>query len=73
MYVWYLPEFLLMIEEKDVVNKLVKTRRLIQEQDIETIPREVIKLKIDKVRPYLDEDALAALQATSKYLFVRNI
>ena len=73
MYVWYLPEFLFMIEEKDVVNKLVKTRRLIQEQDIETIPREVIKLKIDKVRPYLDEDALAALQATSKYLFVRNI
>jgi hypothetical protein len=43
-----------MIEEKDVVNKLVKTRRLIQEQDIETIPREVIKLKIDEVRPYLD-------------------
>ena len=43
MYVWYLPELLLMIEEKDVVNKLVKTRRLIQEQDIETIPREVIK------------------------------
>jgi hypothetical protein len=52
---------------------LVKTRRLIQEQDIETIPREVIKLKVDEVRPYLDEDALAALQATSKYLFVRNI
>ena len=73
MYVRYLPEFLFMIEEKDVVNKLVKTRRLIQEQDIETIPREVIKLKIDKVRPYLNEDALAALQATSKYLFVRNI
>lgn len=73
MYVWYLPEFLLMIAEEDVVNKLVKTRRLIQEQDIETIPREVIKLKIDEVRPYLDEDALAALQATSKYLFVRNI
>jgi hypothetical protein len=73
MYVWYLPELLLMIEEKDVVNKLVKTRRLIQEQDIETIPREVIKLKVDEVRPYLDEDALAALQATSKYLFVRNI
>ena len=73
MYVRYLPEFLFMIEEKDVVNKLVKTRRLIQEQDIETIPREVIKLKIDEVRPYLDEDALAALQATSKYLFVRNI
>jgi hypothetical protein len=73
MYVRYLPEFLFMIEEKDVVNKLVKTRRLIQEQDIETIAREVIKLKIDKVRPYLDEDALAALQATSKYLFVRNI
>ena len=43
MYVRYLPAFLLMIEEKDVVNKLVKTRRLIQEQDIETIPREVIK------------------------------
>ena len=58
-----------MIEERDVVNKLVK----IQEQDIETIPREVIKLKIDEVKPYLDEDALAALQATSKYLFVRNI
>jgi hypothetical protein len=37
-----------MIEEKGVVNKLVKTRRLIQEQDIETIPREVIKLKIDE-------------------------
>ena len=73
MYVRYLPEFLFMIEEKDVVNKLVKTRRLIQEQDIETIPREVIKLKVDEVRPYLDEDALAALQATSKYLFVRNI
>jgi hypothetical protein len=73
MYVWYLPEFLLMIAEEDVVNKLVKTRRLIQEQDIETIPREVIKLKVDEVRPYLDEDALAALQATSKYLFVRNI
>ena len=71
MYVWYLPELLLMIEEKDVVNKLVKTRRLIQEQDIETIPREVIKLKVDEVRPYLDEDALAALQAISKYLFVR--
>ena len=71
MYDWYLPEFLLMIEEKDVVNKLVKTRRLIQEQDIETIPREVIKLKIDEVRPYLDEDALAALQAISKYLFVQ--
>jgi hypothetical protein len=27
-----------MIAEEDVVNKLVKTRRLIQEQDIETIP-----------------------------------
>ena len=64
---------LLMIAEEDVVYKLVKTRRLIQEQDIETIPREVIKLKIDEVRPYLEEDALAALQATSKYLFVRNI
>jgi hypothetical protein len=38
----------ILIEEKDVVNKLVKTRRLIQEQDIETIPREVIKLKIDE-------------------------
>ena len=77
MYDWYLPEFLLMIVEEDVVNKLVKTRRLIQEQDIETIPSKlpgkVIKLKIDEVRPYLDEDALAALQATSKYLFVRNI
>jgi hypothetical protein len=45
MYVWYLPEFLLTIEEKDVVNKLVKTRRLIQEQDIETIPRESNKIK----------------------------
>jgi hypothetical protein len=47
MYVWYLPEFLLMIAEEDVVNKLVKTRRLIQEQDIETIhsklPGKVIK------------------------------
>jgi hypothetical protein len=32
------------IEEKDVVNKLVKTRRLIQEQDIETIPRESNKI-----------------------------
>jgi hypothetical protein len=65
MYVRYLPELLLMIEEKDVVNKLVKTRRLIQEQDIETIPSKlpgkVLKLKIDEVRPYLDEDALAAL------------
>ena len=74
MYVWYLPEFLLMIAEED---KLVKTRRLIQEQDIETIPSKlpgkVIKLEIDEVRPYLDEDALAALQATSKYFFVRNI
>jgi hypothetical protein len=29
--------------------------------------------KIDEVRPYLDEDALAVLQTTSKYLFVRNI
>ena len=29
MYVWYLPEFLLMIAEEDVVNKLVKARRLI--------------------------------------------
>ena len=48
MYVRYLPEFWFMIEEKDVVNKLVKTRRLIQEQDIETIPREVIQLKIDE-------------------------
>ena len=39
MYVWYLPKFLFMIAEEDVVNKLVKqTRRLIQEQDIETIP-----------------------------------
>ena len=77
MYVRYLPEFLLMIAEEDVVNKLVKTRRLIQEQDIETIPSKlpgkVKKIKIDEVRPYLDEDALAALQATSKYLFVRNI
>ena len=75
MYVWYLPEFLLMIAEEDVVNKLVITRRLIQEQDIETIPSKlpgkVLKLKIDEVRPYLDEDALAALY--SKYLFVRNI
>ena len=66
-----------MIAEEDVVNKLVKTRRLIQEQDIETIPSKlpgkVMKLKIHEVRPYLDEDALAALQATSKYLFVRNI
>ena len=66
MYVWHLPEFLLTIAEEDVVNKLVKTRRLIQEQDIETIhsklPGKVIKLKIDEVRPYLDEDALAALQ-----------
>jgi hypothetical protein len=63
-----------LIAEEDVVNKLVKTRRLIQEQDIETIPSKlpgkVIKLKIDEVRPYLDEDALAALQATNKYLFV---
>jgi hypothetical protein len=51
-----------MIAEEDVVNKLVETRRLIQEQDIETIPSKlpgkVIKLKIDEVRPYLDEDAL---------------
>ena len=45
MYVWYLPEFLLMIAEEEVVNKLVKTRRLIQEQDIETIPRERNKIK----------------------------
>jgi hypothetical protein len=45
MYVWYLPEFLLMIEEEDVVNKLVKTRRLIQEQDIETIPSKSNKIK----------------------------
>jgi hypothetical protein len=37
MYDWYLPEFVLMIAEEDVVNKLVKTRRLIQERDIETI------------------------------------
>ena len=77
MYVWYLPWFSLMIAKEDVVNKLVKTRRLIQEQDIETIlsklPGKVIKLKIDEVRPYLDEDALAALQTTSKCLFVRNI
>jgi hypothetical protein len=68
---------LLMIAVEDVVYKLVKTRRLIQEQDIETIPSKlpgkVMKLKIHEVRPYLDEDALAALQATSKYLFVRNI
>jgi hypothetical protein len=52
-----------MIAEEDVVYKLVKTRRLIQEQDIETIssklPGKVIKLKIDEIRPYLDEDALA--------------
>ena len=77
MYLWYLPEFLLMIAEDDVINKLVETRRLIQEQDIEAIPSKlpgkVIKLKIDEVRPYLDEDALAALHSTSKYLFVRNI
>jgi hypothetical protein len=56
-----------MIAEEDVVNKLAA--------DIETIPSKlpgkVIKLKIDEVRPYLDEVALAALQATSKYLFVR--
>jgi hypothetical protein len=38
MYVRYLPEFLLMIAEEDVVNKLVKTRRLIQEQ--EACPRQ---------------------------------
>ena len=36
-------------------------------------PGKVIKLKIGEVRPYLDEDALVALHATSKYLFVRNI
>jgi hypothetical protein len=36
-------------------------------------PGKVIKLKIDEVRPYLDEDALAALQTTSKYSFARNI
>jgi hypothetical protein len=52
--------FLIWIE--DVINKLVETRRLIQEQDIEAIhsklPGKVIKLKIDEVRPYLDEDAL---------------
>jgi restriction endonuclease Mrr len=60
------------IEEKDVVNKLVKTRRLIQEQDIETIPREVIKLKVDEVRPYLDEDALAAMLRFST-LFVDSV
>ena len=51
-----------MIAEEDVVYKLVKTRRLIQEQDIETIPSKlpgkVMKLKIHEVRPYLDEDAL---------------
>ena len=29
---------LVMIAEEDVVNKLVKTRRLIQEQDIEQFP-----------------------------------
>jgi hypothetical protein len=40
---------------------------------LKQFPEKVIKLKIDEVRPYLDEDALAALQATSKYLFVRNI
>ena len=45
MYVWYLPELLLMIAEEDVVNKLVKTRRLIQEQDIETIPSKSNKIK----------------------------
>jgi hypothetical protein len=45
MYVWYLPEYLLMIAEDDVVNKLVKTRRLIQEQDIETIPSKSNKIK----------------------------
>jgi predicted transcriptional regulator len=69
MYVWYLPEFLLMIAEEDEDS--------IQEHDIEAIPSKlpgkVIKLKIDEVRPYLDEDALAALHSTSKYLFVRNI
>jgi hypothetical protein len=40
---------------------------------LKQFPGKVIKLKIDEVRPYLDEDALAALQTTSKYLFVRNI
>jgi hypothetical protein len=45
MYVWYLPEYLLMIAEDDVVNKLVKRRRLIQEQDIETIPSKSNKIK----------------------------
>ena len=45
MYVWYLPEFLLMIAEEEVDNKLVKTRRLIQEQDIETIPSKSNKIK----------------------------
>jgi hypothetical protein len=45
MYDWYLPEYLLMIAEDDVVNKLVKTRRLIQEQDIETIPSKSNKIK----------------------------
>jgi ubiquinone biosynthesis protein UbiJ len=57
MYVWYLPEFLLMIAEEDVINKLVETRRLIQEQDIEAIhsklPGKVIKLKIAFVRLHL--------------------
>jgi hypothetical protein len=47
-----------MIAVEDVVYKLVKTRRLIQEQDIETIPSKlpgkVMKLKIHEVRPYLD-------------------
>jgi hypothetical protein len=42
MYVWYLPEFLLMTAEEDVVNKLVKTRRLIQAILCDYIEKKVI-------------------------------
>jgi hypothetical protein len=43
--------------------------------DVDNVVRFVIVRfgTLAEVRPYLDEDALAALQATSKYLFVRNI
>jgi hypothetical protein len=38
MYVWYLPEFLLMIAEEDVVNKLVKHEDSFRNKTLKQFP-----------------------------------
>jgi hypothetical protein len=71
MYVWYLSEFLLMIAEEDVVNKLVKTRRLIQEQDIEQFSSAIMSKNSGKYQTYMYIDLLIDVDNVVRFVIVR--